>query len=538
MRVSFIIPVFNCEKYIERCLKSIRRQGLNSYEIVVVDDGSTDSTPDICNRAASEDSRIHVIHQENRGISAARNAGILLARGNYIAFLDSDDYYCDQTIQELLRKAEEKELDIVCGDYTEISDSQIIEKNRTCLRSDIMDGETFLGLALEQNAMPMPVWLSLYRRNFILECNLFFKDGFNHEDELWTPQAYVLARRVQYVPVNFYGYYIHCDSITHSKKRDKIAGFIIPISHELKELSKTLKNEKTKAYLQNNIVSIYLSGQYSLRSQDRDQGFFDEMWVDDHNRRKVKLYLASRNLYYFVNSTFKNLLYFGRVITKTGAFFCKVYQYAFSHIKKFIRSIVVSKEETKRLTNHSFSLICNTCNGGVISSELSEQFRSPTVNLFIMADDFIRFLEHFNEYINMELVELSNNFLPYPVGELGDIKIYFMHYKSFAEAKEKWEDRKARINFDDLYFLMAQKDFCTEDHLVRFEQLPYKNKLIVTADNHPELLSAVYSHEYHDGDEVDVLTDFVGLAGHRKYDYVFDYVSWLNDGGLGKRYQK
>lgn len=121
--ISIIVPVFNTEKYLVRCVESLISQSMNDIDIVLVDDGSTDSSPDICDKYASNDTRIQVIHKENAGQGLARNDGLEIAKGKYICFLDSDDYYEHDTCEELVRIMDETEADICSFGY------QIDDKN-------------------------------------------------------------------------------------------------------------------------------------------------------------------------------------------------------------------------------------------------------------------------------------------------------------------------------------------------------------------------------------------------------------------------
>ena len=195
--------------------------------------------------------------------------------------------------------------------------------------------------------------------------------------------------------------------------------------------------------------------------------------------------------------------------------------------KKHLRKTLISKKQIKALTNHKFSIIASSCNGGVITSELGAQFRTPTINLWFDAEDFVKLAENFKYYMSLEVEEIENNFYNYPVGRIDDVIIYFMHYHGFEKAKDKWNQRKQRINYDSLYFMMAERDGCTKELVQRFDALPYTNKVIFTANDYPEYSSAICVNKYSKDGQVGVLTDFVGLA-NRKYDEYFDYVKWLN----------
>ena len=115
----------------------------------------------------------------------------------------------------------------------------------------------------------------------------------------------------------------------------------------------------------------------------------------------------------------------------------------------------------KTLTNQNFSLLCNNCNGGILSHDLGLQFRSPTVNLFFCSDHFLRFCENFDHYIAQPLVlcrePRRKPDSDYPVCNLGDLEIHFLHYHSFEEAKEKWEARTARLNRENLFVMWTSR---------------------------------------------------------------------------------
>lgn len=120
IKLSIIIPVFNVEKYVQTCLDSVIEQSFRDFEVIVVDDGSTDGSPAICDAAAKQDGRICVIHQQNGGLSAARNAGLDIARGEWIGFLDSDDFIMPDMYEKLMDAAEKARADIAVCNYLRV----------------------------------------------------------------------------------------------------------------------------------------------------------------------------------------------------------------------------------------------------------------------------------------------------------------------------------------------------------------------------------------------------------------------------------
>lgn len=200
-----------------------------------------------------------------------------------------------------------------------------------------------------------------------------------------------------------------------------------------------------------------------------------------------------------------------------------------SYSNYFFRKIINGIHRS-RLKNKTFSLIASNCNGCCISHDLGLQFRSPFVNLCLDAGDFMKFLKDPQGYLAAPLEFPADTGKAYPVGVLKDIALHFMHYASAEEAAECWERRKKRIDWDNLFVLMADKDGCTEEILGEFDALPYRNKVVFTHVPKPHISSAVYIPGFEEAGEVGNCDAFVnGFSGKKYFDY-FDYVTWFNEG--------
>lgn len=175
------------------------------------------------------------------------------------------------------------------------------------------------------------------------------------------------------------------------------------------------------------------------------------------------------------------------------------------------------------------SLFSSNCNGACILHDLGLPFQSPFVNLWISAPDFVRFLEAPKEYLTCDL-EFVPSDKPYPVARLKDIFVYFEHYESEAEAREQWQRRCARINWEKIFVLMTDRDGCNEDVLKEFDALPYDNKVVFTHIPRPDIASAVYIPGFEDDDQVGVCSEFINSRSGKKYYDAFDYVKWFNEG--------
>jgi len=184
--ISIVIPVFNVEEYLRECVDSVIAQTYANLEIILVDDGSQDSSGKVCDQYSEEDSRIITIHQENKGLSEARNTGIKASSGEYIYFLDSDDYITADCIEKLVRPVLEKEYDIVESYYRMLYGSVPIVK--LSLPSGEVAAENILD-AYCRRMWTVHAWNKLIRRDFITTHNLYFVPEIIYEDDVWSFMA-------------------------------------------------------------------------------------------------------------------------------------------------------------------------------------------------------------------------------------------------------------------------------------------------------------------------------------------------------------
>ena len=183
----------------------------------------------------------------------------------------------------------------------------------------------------------------------------------------------------------------------------------------------------------------------------------------------------------------------------------------------------------RRLKNPAPTIISNNCVAGVIYHDLGLRFNSPTINLFFEAEDFLRFAENLEHYLSLE-VEKVDSPLPYPVGRIGDVNLYFMHYKRFEDAKAKWEERCKRVDYHNLYFVMTEREGFTLPVAERFDKLPYRRKVLFTHVPMPKISSAYYLPGFEKESELGVITDLKKKFWRRRYLDDFDYVRFLNTG--------
>ena len=216
-------------------------------------------------------------------------------------------------------------------------------------------------------------------------------------------------------------------------------------------------------------------------------------------------------------------------------------------IKRIVKSYVTKRQSDinslnrARLINKDISLICSNCAGGIIYHWLGLKFNSPFINLYMTGEDYIKALENWKDFLNTEIVEDTNSDETYPIGigYLG-IRIHFLHYATFEEAIEKWNQRKMRIKPDNQFFMFTNFGGGGNSYLKRFDKLPFKHKVVFTAEKHPDIKSAVYLKGfkrfcklYKEGVPNIWMTQNL-ITGKRFIDQ-FDYVSWFNSIAEDKR---
>lgn len=210
MKFSIIIPVYNVESYLPVCIDSILRQTFSDYEIILVDDGSTDKSPELCDQYAAEYQNIQACHQKNQGQAAARNYGISFASGEYILFVDSDDYFIGT--DTLSKIAECGGVDIINFNWKEVPDGQAEGIYPLCGKYEGMpnhykSGEEFLKDALNNNHLfPWYLWFNAYSLEFWKKNKFQFISGIKYEDVELAYQLYLAAQSINICASAVYGY--------------------------------------------------------------------------------------------------------------------------------------------------------------------------------------------------------------------------------------------------------------------------------------------------------------------------------------------
>lgn len=224
-KISIIVPVYCVEQYLERCVASVLKQSLSDIELILVDDGSPDRCPELCNVLAQKDSRIRVIHQKNAGLSAARNAGIKIARGEFIFFLDSDDILCENALRVLIDAQREENADIVVGSYYYTYDDREEPAQGAPLKPITLSNFDAM-LALAEGRIQNFAWGKLLRAEIVKRHA--FPEGRLFEDHYWAHLVFADAMKVVLIPTPIVHYVQRENSISYtftSKRLDVLDGW-------------------------------------------------------------------------------------------------------------------------------------------------------------------------------------------------------------------------------------------------------------------------------------------------------------------------
>ena len=282
MKVSIVVPVYNNEKYLNQCLDSICSQTLKDIEIILVNDGSTDSSPDICEEYAKLDNRIRVVHNKNAGMGNAYNTGIKLATGEYVGFIESDDFIDKHTYEDLYHLASKNNADIVKADWFNYTENYC-EKSPALLFSNSYD-------VIAPSQIPWiltfqaTVWSAIYKRDFIINKNIYFLEtpGASYQDVGFTYKALTQAESIILSP-NAYYYYRQDNENASIKSKGKLEA----IFNEYREVDRFLnENPSIKEWANTDkLVKQYIDYNWNFnRIDDSLKAEFIELYANDFKR--------------------------------------------------------------------------------------------------------------------------------------------------------------------------------------------------------------------------------------------------------------
>lgn len=493
MILSIIIPVYNIESYLCQCINSLLCDNKN-YEIILVDDGSTDNSPQICDDFAQKYEFIHSFHKQNGGVSSARNYGLRKAVGEYIYFVDGDDWI--EGFKYIFNYLDGN--DLLGIDY------KIIYNNT----------KTIFHHSPKINTIKISKFSSYYEKNFhALWAFIFRKDkidelalSFNEELKYAEDWAFVVnylskCLYIKNIHETTYKYRVNRPNSAMNQKYNTKQIFLYFKAFELISTIKPIK--KNKKYHNKEITGCF---SYILNI------IISNFSILDHKetQNKIREYL---NIEIFQISNLKYKCKFLIAYIDIGILYIirKIKNDILNKIKKSLKYLLRYKYIyylSKRITKDT-TIISTNCFAGRIMQDLKMQYNSPTEGLFFMYPDYIKFLQNLNYYITSAKLTftnkskyklcnenriLSSNF--YPIGILdNDIEIHFLHYKNNDEAEKKWKRRSLRVNMNKLFIIGMMQNECTESDVIAFNNLAFNNKIMFTYKDF-NLPNCIYIPQY------------------------------------------
>lgn len=296
-KLSVVVPIFNVEAYLGQCLESLRAQNYVDFEVVCVNDGSTDCSREILTAWESQIPQMKVIDRSNGGLSAARNTGLREATGDYVVFVDSDDWV-EPTILSTLASTIGNE-DMVCFACRRTDNG----KNDTLAAEQSNGWDYYNRHALESRVIPFVcVWQRCYHRQFLLENNLYFREGILHEDNEFTPRVFLKANTIKVIPDVLYNYRVRPSSIMTSRGlRNKKS--LVLIGNELSDLF-TKEKSITKTIVYRSLTQCY---QMAFIDNTREDDQQLRPLVDWHCYRRVSHTKLRHRINYIMIRFFPNL---------------------------------------------------------------------------------------------------------------------------------------------------------------------------------------------------------------------------------------
>ena len=280
MFVSIIVPVYNVEQYLKECIESILAQTWKNFEVILVDDGSTDSSGKICDEYSQKKEFISVIHKKNGGLSSARNAGIDVAQGDYLAFIDSDDVVHPRYLSELVAIVKREKADLAaCNFYV---GSLCRWKNSSEVKYDIRCNEDVLKKMNDNDVVVTVAWNKLYHAKFFREYGLRYPVGKIHEDMFLTPQILYYTKKMVITNEQLYFYRQRENSIMNSSFSIKQLDALDAIEFRIE-----LFQHWNKQYLQASEYESYIRKSNELYKKMKEEE--TDLYIEAQEKIKTKM---------------------------------------------------------------------------------------------------------------------------------------------------------------------------------------------------------------------------------------------------------
>lgn len=514
MKISVVMPVYNGEKNLKEAMDSIINQTFSDFEFIIINDCSTDKTEEII-QSYRDDRIVYVKNEKNMGVAATLNRGLDMAKGEYIARMDADDISILDRFEQQVSYMESHGNVLMCGSNTTFIGAQA---GRTYVP---VSNDEITATILFSSPFTHPT--VMIKRDYLNRKHLRYEKEFEGMEDyrLWSKIIMSKDGELYNFKNALLKYRLHPSQVTQRE-----------ISAEKKEAMAKLKTDIFASLGFGKITQFSAFAAYITNKRTPNNYAFMDALCEDF---KILLYRYEKKYRKYVRNIIQNICYdyleqfSGREIIRLSKkypeFFCyspkmflklnlNVMKKAYNSRKYISAEKKVKEYNKKKLLSPDFSIISNNCWGGLISQKYGIRYNSPTCGLLIFGNDYVKFCKDLKKYTNMKLrfIELSeakySDFfedVSFPVGILGDIEIYFLHYSSEKEAAEKWYRRCKRINWNYLIYKISERENFTQQDMLHFSQLPLKNKLIFASKKYTEDTIVIKDIDKLSGDETQII---------------------------------
>lgn len=471
-KISVIIPVYKAAGTLRRCVESIIFGEEQDLEVILIEDRSPDRSWDVCQQLAQEYSQVRCLqNDQNRGVSYTRNRGMDAATGQYILFVDSDDWVSGDYAKTLITTLENNPGRLVVCGYTFVDHIRQTRVNYGIYDRSTLSRSDFIELT--GTVMLQQLWNKAFCLQQIRTAGLRFNEALcMGEDyqfildaiEAFDYQECVIIRKPLYYYVrytdgslmnNWAKHETYDDALKRQKRLETLCG-----------VTQTHHEEFNRIYAYR---ILWESGLSKARKIEIVQNVL--------GKKESKIFLNIQNL-----RAIK-----GKLLSVVSL--SKKYRDRLMAKLRSVSNKMRVHRNRQLLVNRDLSIISQNCIGGVFSHDMQLEFRSPTINLFMGAADYIKFVCNLEHYLNAELILRWGE--EYPIGMLDDIKLMFVHYDTCQQARQAWERRKKRVDLNKVFVLATDRDGFGEAEFAQWQSVPYP-KLLFTArkeySKHPDSL--------------------------------------------------
>lgn len=484
--ISIIIPVYNAANTIRRCVESLILGKERNLQIILAEDCSVDNSWEICKELSQQYPQVCCIHNEvNRGVSYTRNHAMIFAQGEYLLFVDSDDWVSQDYTTHLIsavRQTTANEL-VLCG-YHYINRVNGTRDKITWISSDKCVSEVVIKdvFALKEKVLIQQLWNKIFRRDIVESANIRFDETQSMGEDFQFVLDYMEAAQIKKCVVLNEPLYYYIRWNNNSLMNNFGFDQNLQESARMEQLSRLAGQESAEhrdAMLagskRNYVYHIVRNRKHSKQEKlEAIRGIMLD-GLEAQYFREQKLLMAKERLV--------------QVPSRTKILCSRVK----GRVDRKLLERKIEKVRTS-VTARDITIISQNCIGGVFYHDMGMQFLSPTINLFIKEPDFVRFALNLCHYMEQELVMRWEE--EWPVGTLDDVEVHFMHYSTCKEAKECWERRKQRINWDKILILATDRNGFHDEVYDLWKQITYPKVLFTVNPRYCEESGSVVFPKY------------------------------------------